>query len=244
MFNTLGDPAMKHTRLSKARIQPSLGLLAGLAICLSPVAPSAASTGNSQPDKPTSPPAPTQPVPTPTPSAKPESKPETKPPADPSVDDLIKDVTKPSTPAAPSTTPTTPAPGHPVKPADTAPASTPAPATPAARPAGSPRAAQPAPSRLVREGTFIVSRKGRLVSAGGEWTFVFDAGPQQRAGNDPAMRVIPCEKLMAMERVAEKHGDSVSFNLTGQVFVYHGKNYILPTNYVINRPADDVKPLQ
>ncbi|MGE3108626.1 MAG: hypothetical protein AB7G11_07740 [Phycisphaerales bacterium] len=195
-----------------------------------------------QPEKPASAPSPT-PTPTPTPASagdkggQPEkpaqpTKPGAKPSDDPAVDDIIKDLQKPA--AEPK--PANPAP----KPAVIAPSATP---IAAERPAGRAAAAQPA--RLVREGTFIVSRKGRLVrGASGDWLFAFDSDTDQRTGKDPQMALLPCEKLMSMERVAEKHGDDVAFTLTGQVFVYHGRNYIMPTNYVVNRPSSDIKPLQ
>jgi len=107
------------------------------------------------------------------------------------------------------------------------------------------RIADPGKTRLLREGTFLVSRQGRVVrSAGGEWLFAFDSDTQGLATNDPTMVIMPCEKLMGIERIAEKHGEDISYTMTGQVFVYNGRNYLLPTNYIVNRPSGDVKTMQ
>jgi len=103
----------------------------------------------------------------------------------------------------------------------------------------------PGKGRLVREGTFIVSRSGRVVrSAAGDWLFAFDSDPNSRAGSEPTMALMPCEKLMALERIAEKHGEGITYTMSGQVFVYHGRNYLLPANYTVNRPSGDIKTTQ
>lgn len=88
--------------------------------------------------------------------------------------------------------------------------------------------------RLLREGTFLTSRRGRMVrSSTGEWVYTFDSDAQGQS--DPPMILMPCLNLMAMERLAERGGDALTFSVSGQVFVYHGKNYLLPSLYVINR---------
>lgn len=88
--------------------------------------------------------------------------------------------------------------------------------------------------RLLREGSFLASRRGRMVrSSSGEWVFTFDSDAQGKS--DPPMILMPCLNLMAMEKIAERAGEALTFTISGQVFVYHGKNYLLPTMYVINR---------
>lgn len=88
--------------------------------------------------------------------------------------------------------------------------------------------------RLLREGSFMASRRGRMVrSSSGEWVFTFDSDTQGKS--DPPMILMPCLNLMAMEKVAERAGEALTFSISGQVFVYHAKNYLLPTMYVINR---------
>lgn len=91
--------------------------------------------------------------------------------------------------------------------------------------------------RLLREGSFIANRKGRMLRASsGDWAMTFDADASGPA--DPPMILMPCLNLMAMEKIAERASDGLTFSVSGQVFVYKGKNYLLPTMYVINRAGD------
>lgn len=177
------------------------------------------------PPTPPAPPAATPPAGQPTPAPQPPAKDQ---PADPAVEDLIKDMQKPA-PAPKTVTPAAkPGVGEQTRPST----------------AGA-KASQPGKARLLREGTFIVSRRGRVVrTAAGEWQFAFDTGTKNAPTHEPAMVLMPCEKLMALEKVAEKHGEDVTFTMSGQVFVYNGRNYLLPTNYVINRQTGDVKTMQ
>lgn len=115
------------------------------------------------------------------------------------------------------------------------------PSPPPARPgeAAPSEGARGSATRLLREGTFVTGRRARMTrSATGEWVLNFDedaTGP-----SDAPMTLMPCLNLMSMERVAERGGDSLTFTVSGQVFVYKGRNYILPTMYVINRAGDQM----
>jgi hypothetical protein len=93
-------------------------------------------------------------------------------------------------------------------------------------------------ARPVREGTFLVSRRGRMVRAAtGEWMLVFDNDATGKA--DPPMRLQPCETLMAMERslsaatagATSGAAQAPTYLVSGQVFVYYGRNYLLPTTF-------------
>jgi hypothetical protein len=55
----------------------------------------------------------------------------------------------------------------------------------------------------------------------------FDADASGMA--DPPMYLMPCQMLEDMEQIVQQQGDSVVFVISGQVFVYHGANYVLPT---------------
>ncbi|MCA3005779.1 MAG: hypothetical protein ACK51N_03365 [bacterium] len=129
------------------------------------------------------------------------------------------------------------------------------PGTPAAQPASAQPPAPAAPGtvtspaaggRLLREGSFLTNRKGRLVrgalQAGGshpEWFFVFDnTAGEPAAKADPAMVLMPCQNLMSMEKLVERGGESLSFTVSGQVFVYHGRNHLLPTMFTVNRRGE------
>jgi hypothetical protein len=125
------------------------------------------------------------------------------------------------------------------RPAQPAPSPTPA-LTPAPAPGGGGAEVSATTGvRLVREGTFVSSRRGRVSrSITNEFIFAFDADAQGRA--EPPMVIMPCQNLMAMERVVERAGESVTFTISGQVFVYKGRNYLLPTLYQVNRRTSEL----
>jgi len=83
--------------------------------------------------------------------------------------------------------------------------------------------------KLLPEGTIIVSRAGRMVRSdvGGEWIFTFEA--DRDGHSDPPMVLMPCRNLQRMERLVEERPDATRFLVSGQVFVYYGRNYLLPT---------------
>lgn len=90
-----------------------------------------------------------------------------------------------------------------------------------------PRAAA---SALRREGQFVINQRGRMTPtlAGGiQWLFTFEADAAGLA--DPPMFLMPCRYLEDMERIVEQQGDNAVFIISGQVFVYRGSNYLLPT---------------
>jgi outer membrane biosynthesis protein TonB len=92
-------------------------------------------------------------------------------------------------------------------------------------------------AKLLREGTFVTSKRGRMTrGSSGDWQINFDADAEGRI--DPPMGLMPCMNLQAMEKLVEKGGDSVTFTISGQVFLYKGKNYLLPTMYIVNRKGD------
>lgn len=95
-------------------------------------------------------------------------------------------------------------------------------------------AAGPVKHGLVREGAFIVSRLARITRSdtGGEWMVTFDS---DRTGQmDPPMVLIPCRLLERLIRTAQSEGDAARIIISGQVYVYHDVNYLLPT--VMHRP--------
>ncbi len=85
------------------------------------------------------------------------------------------------------------------------------------------------PGRLLREGQFIVDRRGRVVPAadGSHFLFLFD-GDGAKSPETP-MILAPCEKSQSMEEMAHQLGDRAVFIVTGQILTYRGANYLLPT---------------
>lgn len=87
---------------------------------------------------------------------------------------------------------------------------------------------------LLPEGSFIVRQFGamRRVGAAG-WVFIF--APNADGPTTPPMPLLPCANLQAMEQIAGPAGDAgrdAGFLVSGQVFVFDGRNYLLPTIFV------------
>ncbi|GAB4197573.1 MAG: hypothetical protein Kow00105_11640 [Phycisphaeraceae bacterium] len=85
------------------------------------------------------------------------------------------------------------------------------------------------PPPLVREGEFIVNRRGRLIRSPetGHRLFVFESD----SGDNPElpMVLLPCRLLETMEDTVDRRGETTVFILSGQVHAYRGANYLLPT---------------
>jgi hypothetical protein len=91
--------------------------------------------------------------------------------------------------------------------------------------------APPAAGALLREGSFILRTKGSLHrdADSGWWMFRTAPGdPHEQIGD---LTLLPCALLENLEALAESAAQPQTlFDLTGQVFVYHGRNYLLPTH--------------
>ena len=101
------------------------------------------------------------------------------------------------------------------------------------------------PANLRREGEFIKSRKARLErETATRWRLVFDSGPSDPAATrEPPMRPLPCLTLERMEAVAQRFGESVPMIVSGQVLLYEGENYLLPTMLTLEyADVGEIKP--
>ncbi|MBX3357821.1 MAG: hypothetical protein KF745_05275 [Phycisphaeraceae bacterium] len=97
--------------------------------------------------------------------------------------------------------------------------------------------------RLSSEGTLLTMRRGRVVRSGaGDWAFVVDADTDSPA--EAPLVLQPCLILEDIERIARTQGESATITLSGQVFVYRERNYIMPTMFWVNRPSEGVIPTQ
>lgn len=99
--------------------------------------------------------------------------------------------------------------------------------------------AAPVPSAtgLLREGTIIASRPGRMQrSDRGGWRLVFDSDVDDADDTmpDAPIELLPCLNLQAMQTVIESGADPV-FLVSGRVFIYDGQNYLLPTLFIQQR---------
>ena len=82
---------------------------------------------------------------------------------------------------------------------------------------------------LRREGEFIINRRGRLIRApnSGHVLFLFEADSE--TAPEPPMPLVPCQILQNMEDLVQERSDKVVFILSGQVMLYRGVNFLLPT---------------
>ena len=80
---------------------------------------------------------------------------------------------------------------------------------------------------VMREGTDIVNRVGRLTrSADGQsWEFTFES--DGRSMQDPPVVILPNLSLMKMETATAGMSRDLRFRITGEVTEYRGRNYVL-----------------
>ena len=68
------------------------------------------------------------------------------------------------------------------------------------------------------------------------WTLVLDAPPESSSSPvaHTQLTVLPCTRLSEMERILEATpGNHVRFLVTGRVYVYRARNYILPSHAAV-----------
>jgi hypothetical protein len=88
---------------------------------------------------------------------------------------------------------------------------------------------------------FLTARRARIVRSGdGSPMAVVDSGTGGRT--EGPMLLMPCQNLSAIETITDTAGEGTTFTLTGEVHVYKGRRYLLPTMYTVNRASDNVLP--
>ena len=104
-----------------------------------------------------------------------------------------------------------------------------------------------APMPLLREGTFMLQARGSMQRGEQPGVWVF-----RLAGDEPGkapfeVTLMPCTLLASLEQLVESMPDQqIVFDLTGQVFVYRGRNFLMPTHaprlvdYVPPSRPDDI----
>lgn len=83
------------------------------------------------------------------------------------------------------------------------------------------------PSALA-EGSFVLSRTGRLVPAPND-RLIFVPDPDQRVPGEGPVLLIPCATLDQLESIWANQSVIVS----GEILTYHGRNYLLISDYAI-----------
>ena len=86
---------------------------------------------------------------------------------------------------------------------------------------------------VLREGSLIVDRVGRVVRSadGSQVEFVFDSDGE--AMKDPPVVILPNLKLMAMEQAAMGTNRDLRFRITGMITEYRSRNYVLLDKVVV-----------
>ena len=86
---------------------------------------------------------------------------------------------------------------------------------------------------IIREGTFVTDRTGRLTKSpdGLHEEFTFDADGQ--AMQDPPMIILPNLKLELMEQAVNGANRDLKFHVTGMVTEYQNRNYLLMERVVV-----------
>jgi hypothetical protein len=79
---------------------------------------------------------------------------------------------------------------------------------------------------LVREGTYIIDRLGRLTKTDkGEFEFTFES--DGKSLRDPPMLLLPNLKLAQLEDAVTSQARDLKVRITGRVTEYRGRNYLL-----------------
>ena len=86
---------------------------------------------------------------------------------------------------------------------------------------------------LRREGEFVITRRGRLIKAPDAVQVLFQFEADSADASEPPMIMLPCRQLEHMENMLENRGSQSVLIVTGQVFVYRGANYLLPTVFTL-----------
>jgi len=80
---------------------------------------------------------------------------------------------------------------------------------------------------LMREGSYIVDRVGRLTRSADGQTFELTFEADGKALKDPPMVIQPNQQLMKMENAVQGTNRDIRFRVTGMVSEYKGRNFIL-----------------
>lgn len=94
------------------------------------------------------------------------------------------------------------------------------------------------PQGMLREGLVLASKRGRVDRAGLGLVFTTDAGAGEGERPMPPLILLPCLATDEIERLVDQRRGSVLFVLSGQVYAYDGRNYLLPTMVVLERDRE------
>ncbi|MFA6046999.1 MAG: hypothetical protein WC718_18600, partial [Phycisphaerales bacterium] len=87
--------------------------------------------------------------------------------------------------------------------------------------------------RSYPEGTFLAQRRGRIVTTKGGEVVFSPAAPAPGTPGDPPMVLDRCATLEQLQAAIASTPEA-GVTLSGQVFVYRGRHYLLPTTFAID----------
>lgn len=97
---------------------------------------------------------------------------------------------------------------------------------------------------LLAENSTISRRRGRLVRLStGQWAFAVDNGPSAESQTDMSLVLNPCSTLQRMEAWAAQLGDNATMQVSGRIYQYQGRNFIVPTMFQVT-PPNELTPRQ
>jgi hypothetical protein len=88
-------------------------------------------------------------------------------------------------------------------------------------------------NKLLPEGHYISNRRGRLVKRANYWLFIFES--DGKALSDPPLKLLPNRWLEKMESDTTSSHQKIIFQVSGEITVYHGENYLLLRKVLIER---------
>ena len=106
---------------------------------------------------------------------------------------------------------------------------------------GDPMATNRRTAEVIREATILIQRRGSISrTPGGAWSFVLDADAEGL--EDPPLTLLPCLLLHKIEEHTRRSGGNAPALISGRVYVYQGRNYLLPTTFRIPRERTKLNP--
>lgn len=103
-------------------------------------------------------------------------------------------------------------------------------------------AAKEAPAENLPEGKLITSMRGRVTRTGeGELAFSRDGDSDSPGGG--AMVLLPCQTLQSLEELTAWRGETLVLEVSGRVFEFENRRYLLPTMFVV-QPPSETRPTQ
>lgn len=102
--------------------------------------------------------------------------------------------------------------------------------------------AKEAPVENLPEGKLITSMRGRVTRTGdGELAFSRDGDSDSPGGG--AMVLLPCQTLQSLEELTAWRGETLVLEVSGRVFEFENRRYLLPTMFVV-QPPSETRPTQ